>query len=88
MSVESSIIQALNEHFHPVALEVINESHLHAGHRHGGVDSHFAVSIVSSAFSGKTHVARHRMVYECLDPFIKASVHALKIKAKTPEESQ
>ena len=54
--------------FAPARLEVINESHLHAGHRNspGTGESHFRVLIVSEAFAGKSRLARHRLVNEVL----------------------
>jgi stress-induced morphogen len=88
MSVEMRIKKALSETFLPTHLEVVNESHLHAGHRFGGTDSHFSVAIVSEAFEGKNPVRRHQAIYACLDAFLKESVHALKISAKTPKEVQ
>lgn len=71
----------------PNALEVIDESHLHEGHagaRPGG-QSHFRVKIVAEAFVGKTLVQRHRMVNEVLAEELAGPIHALAIKASTPE---
>ncbi|HDN26719.1 MAG TPA: BolA family transcriptional regulator [Thioploca sp.] len=59
-------------------MEIINESHKHAGHagaREGG--GHFA---------GKTLVQRHRMVFAAVGYLMKTAIHALSIQAKTPEE--
>ncbi len=85
-TVTQTIERLLLDSFSPTFLEVINESHLHAGHRHGGVDSHFAVTIISDHFLSHSRVARHRQVYHVLDDPIKAGVHALKISALTPLE--
>ncbi len=71
----------------PLQLELIDESHLHAGHagaRSGG--GHYRLSIVSSAFSGKNTVARHRLVYEALGEMMHKDIHALAIQARTPQE--
>ncbi len=71
----------------PVALEIIDESHKHAGHagaRDGG--GHYLLQIVTSEFSGKTTMARHRMIYSALGEMMKHEIHALNIQAKTPEE--
>jgi BolA protein len=71
----------------PTYITIINESHKHAGHagaREGG--GHFAVTIVSPQFTGKTQVQRHRMVFDAVDELMKTAIHALSIQAKTPEE--
>ena len=69
MSVEATIREKLTQAFAPTRLDVINESHLHAGHRSspGTGDSHFRVLIVSAAFAGTSRVARHRAVNKLLD---------------------
>lgn len=47
----------------------------------------FAVAIVSSAFAGKTQIARHRLVNSLLkDEFDNMGLHALSLRLKTPEE--
>jgi len=51
---------------------------------HGG--GHFVVRIVATRFRGKTRVERHRMVNEALGDAFETGIHALSIKAKTPEE--
>jgi BolA protein len=71
-------------------VEVIDESHKHAGHagaRPGG-ETHFRVKIVSADFSGKRRVERHRMVYDLLSAEIADGVHALAMTTLTPEESR
>lgn len=71
----------------PTHLEIIDESHKHAGHagaREGG--GHFLVIIVSPQFTGKTLVQRHRMVFAAVDKLMNTTIHALSIKAQTLEE--
>lgn len=71
----------------PVSLEIIDESHKHAGHagaRGGG--GHYALRIVSAQFAGKNTMARHRMIYSALGEMMKREIHALNIQANTPEE--
>ena len=73
----------------PEQLDIIDESHLHAGHpgaRGGG--GHFNVTIVSESFKSESLLARHRMVYDALGDAMKNEIHALSIKANTPEELQ
>lgn len=89
MSVEESIREKLMQALHPTRLDVVNESHLHAGHRTspGTGESHFRVLVVSPAFAGKSRVDRHRMVNETLAAELKGKVHALAIKAYAPGET-
>jgi len=71
----------------PVQIEVIDESHKHAGHagaRDGG--GHYVLRIVSPRFAGKNTVARHRMIYSALGELMKREIHALTIQAYTPDE--
>jgi len=71
----------------PENLEVVDESHLHAGHagaRSGG--GHFAVTIVSPRFAGQSTVKRHRMIYDALGDMMRQEIHALSIRALAPEE--
>lgn len=77
----------------PVSLSVANESHLHAGHSGNpsgapDAETHFRVEAVSEAFEGKNPVARHRLVYNALGGELKAGLHALALKTRTPREAQ
>lgn len=75
--------------FEPQRLLVKDQSHLHAGHE-GARDGkgHFAVSIVSDAFSGLSTLERHRAVYSALGDMMLTDIHALQVKASTPSEQQ
>jgi len=73
--------------FAPETLEIIDESHKHAGHASARGGGHFTVRIVSQAFAGKNLVQRHRMVYEAMGDLMQQEVHALTIKAETPNET-
>ena len=67
-------------------LEIIDESHKHAGHagaRDGG--GHYVLNIVSAQFAGNNTVARHRMIYSALGELMKREIHALTIQAHAPE---
>lgn len=71
----------------PALLDIIDESHKHAGHagaRQGG--GHFIVKIVSAAFSGQGLLQRHRLVYEALGDAMYTEIHALSIQAYAPQE--
>lgn len=67
----------------PLHLELMNESHMHAG---PATDSHFKLVLVSEAFAGKRAVARHQMVYALLTEQLQGPVHALALHLYTPEE--
>jgi stress-induced morphogen len=89
MSIETRIREKLTEAFEPVALEVVNDSHRHGGHASspGTGESHFSVRIVSDAFAGKSRLERHRLVNAALAEELAGRIHALAIKAFTPEET-
>lgn len=89
MSADQTIREKLMIAFEPVRLDVINESHLHAGHRNspGTGESHYRVLIVSPAFAGKTRVARHRMVNDALAEELAGRVHALALATYAPGEN-
>jgi BolA protein len=72
----------------PVNLEVIDDSHRHAGHA-GAADGrgHFTVIVVSERFRGLPVVRRHRLVYEAVGDLMTTDVHALSIQALAPGES-
>ena len=75
----------LGEAFAPSALEIIDDSHLHAGHagaREG--KGHFTVRIASAAFAGMSPLARHRAVYAALGAMMVEDIHALSIQATVP----
>ena len=78
---------ALEAAFAPQSLEVIDDSHRHAGHA-GARDGrgHFNVDIVSPAFAGMSPLARHRAVYAALGGMMDTDIHALSIRARTAEE--
>lgn len=81
------IRQALESSLHPEALEIDDDSHLHAGHA-GARDGrgHFRVTIVSDAFEGLRPLQRHRKVFDALGGLMETDIHALSIQAFTPDE--
>lgn len=89
--IERDMTRKLTEAFSPQRLEVINESHLHAGHQGGAVDgtgeTHFRVRIVSEAFVNMNRLARHRAVNDALAGPLNAGVHALAIEPAAPDET-
>lgn len=87
------IREKLNAALLPVSLEVIDDSHRHAGHLAAREDAtgrsretHFTVKVVAQAFEGKSRIERHRMINGLLSTEIAEGIHALAIDAKAPEE--
>lgn len=79
----------LQEALDPADLHVIDDSHLHADHE-GAKESgggHFNIQVVSSHFSDKSAIERHRMIYMALGDAMGTDIHALSINAQTPEEA-
>ncbi|MDB5773023.1 MAG: BolA family transcriptional regulator [Burkholderia sp.] len=73
--------------FAPLDCQLMDESHLHAGHAgaaSGG--GHYRVQLVSDRFEGLNRVSRHRLVYDCLNDMMHADIHALAIIALAPSE--
>lgn len=88
MSMQRRIEEKLTEAFAPAMLEVVNESHRHAGHAGspGTGESHFAVRMTSPTFSGLSRVERQRRVYAVLAEELKGPVHALSLSLDVPED--
>ena len=82
------ITRLLTDALAPVALEVTDDSHKHAGHAGARTgQGHFSVHVVSQAFAGKPPLARHRLVYAALGAMMQSDIHALAIHAKAPDEA-
>jgi BolA family transcriptional regulator, general stress-responsive regulator len=88
MSLHSRMREKLMIVLNPTRLDLVNESHLHAGHSSspGTGESHFRLLIVSDDFTGKSRVARHRIVNDVVRDELRDGVHALAIKALAPGE--
>jgi BolA protein len=85
---EQQIAQALRAAIQPLlSLQVIDESHLHAGHAGAGEGSHWRVRIASPRLLGLSRVAQHRLVYDALRDVIPRGVHALAIEAQGAAEA-
>jgi BolA protein len=90
MTARDRITETLTKSFAPERLDVVDESHQHAGHaghRPGG-ETHFRVYIVSAAFEGKSRLERHRLVNAALAAELQGGVHALAIQASAPGEAK
>ena len=88
MSVSAQDIEAaLRASLDPTALEVRDDSHLHAGHAGAREGRHFSVRVTSGRFNGLSRVARHRLVYDALRSLIPQGIHALAIDARDPGDN-
>ena len=82
--IRALLVEALD----PAAIEVVDDSHKHVGHAGArGGQGHFSVDIVSAAFAGKLPLARHRLVYAALGEIMQTDIHALAIRARSPDEA-
>lgn len=83
--IRTALVAALQ----PVSLEVLDDSHKHAGHE-GARDGrgHFTVRVTSEVFAGKAPLARHRAIYAALGDMMQTDIHALAIEARTPDEAR
>jgi len=88
MTMAERIHRKLTDAFAPERLDIVDDSHRHAGHsgaREGG-ETHFSVEIVAAAFRGKSRVERQRLVYAALAAELQERVHALALRTFAPEE--
>ena len=79
------IHHSLSKSFAPTALEVIDDSHKHAGHAGAQPEgeTHYTVKIVSAAFEGLSRVAMQRAIMDALKDEFDSGLHALSIKASS-----
>ncbi|MGE0256283.1 MAG: BolA family protein [Alphaproteobacteria bacterium] len=90
MTVAAAIRDKISRALQPSHVELVDDSARHAGHagaREGG-ETHFNLLVVAAAFAGHGRVARQRMVYAALAEELAGPVHALAVRALTPEEAR
>lgn len=86
-TTREKIERKMKEHLAAVHVEIVDESWKHAGHAgaaSGG--GHFILSVVSNHFEGISLLDRNRLVFKVLDEEMKGAIHALSVKAMTPQE--
>ena len=83
------IVSELRRALQTEQVELIDDSHLHAGHA-GARDGrgHFRVRVISPAFAGLRPLQRHQLVYRSLGELMQTDIHALSITALTPDEAR
>ncbi|MCB1664527.1 MAG: BolA/IbaG family iron-sulfur metabolism protein [Pseudomonadales bacterium] len=83
MTMQDTIEQNLRQAIALDVLDIVNESHKHAG---PGTETHFKVTAVSPVFTGMSPVKRHQHLYALLSQPLQEGVHALALHTYTPEE--
>ena len=76
----------VQDSFHPIRLEIRDDSAAHVGHAGGGGKGHFSIRIVSEVFTGKSQLQRHRLVHDALAALLETDIHALALSTKAPDE--
>ncbi len=71
----------------PTNLTIQDDSAMHAGHAGNTGGGHFTLKIVSSQFSQKSQIMRHRLIYQALTDLMPQQIHALSILAIAPDDS-
>ena len=85
----SRIEALLREQLAAQHVDVIDESHLHAGHAGAaGGAGHYRALVVSPRFEGRSLVERQRLVYAALGAMMGGEIHALALRTLTPEQWQ
>lgn len=81
------IRECLQSALSPLHLEIVDDSHKHAGHAGAQGGGHFSVTLVAEIFAGEKPLQRHRRVYDALGSAMQRNeIHALSIRAYTPQE--
>ena len=70
----------------PQSLAIEDDSHRHAGHAGAKEGGHYKITIVAAAFIGQNTVKRHRAVYAAAGDLMRGRIHALSIRAFSPDE--
>lgn len=82
----TSIIETRLASLQPISLTIQDDSAQHAGHAGNTGGGHFTLKIVSSQFSQKSQIIRHRLIYQALTDLIPLQIHALSILAISPDD--
>ncbi len=83
----AEIKKRLEEALSPSHIDIIDESHLHAGHAGAASGAgHFNVTVVSDKFTDQSAIERHRMIYLAVNDLMPSEIHALSITALAPNE--
>ena len=83
----TEIIKTRLDVLSPVSLEIQDDSAMHAGHAGNTGGGHFTLKIVSSQFSQKSQIMRHRLIYQALTDLMPHQIHAISILAISPDDT-
>ena len=86
-TISNNINAILTDALQPEFIQVLDDSQAHAGHegaKSGG--GHYYLTIISAGFTNKSRIQRHQLIYKSLGDMMKKDIHALSIRALTPEE--
>jgi BolA protein len=88
--MENILRNKLTAALNPFAMEIVDESHKHAGHAGAkpGGNTHFHISMISDAFTPLSRVERHRLVHDILKEELESTIHALSLNLRSPKEDQ
>jgi len=90
MNTTEIIDKNLREQLDANHVEIIDESHLHRGHKAAGGGGHYSIKVISSKFENLNVMERIRLVHKALDVEMTGTpklIHALQVKTFTPEEA-
>ncbi len=86
MNIEQEIARRIAP-LSPQVFEFGDDSHLHVGHAGNRGGGHYSMLIASEQFDGVSRLNRQRLVKDALaDLFQNGAIHALSIRAFTPNE--
>jgi len=89
MDTVEIIDKNLREKLEAEHVEIIDESHLHRGHKAAGGGGHYSVRVISPKFENLNVMDRIRLVHKALDAEMTGTpklIHALQVKTFAPEE--
>ena len=90
METTEIIDKNLREQLEAEHVEIIDESHLHRGHKAAGGGGHYSVKIISQKFENLNVMDRIRLVHQALNEEMTGTpklIHALQVKTFTPKEA-
>ncbi len=90
MDTVDIIDKNLKEQLEAKQVDIIDESHLHRGHKAAGGGGHYSIKVISSKFENLNVMDRVRLVHKALDVEMTGTpklIHALQVKTFTPEEA-
>ena len=70
----------------PSSVAIEDESQRHAGHAGAKDGGHYKITIVAAAFAGHNTLRRHRMIHDAVGDLMRGRIHALSIRAFSPDE--